>query len=351
MDSFIQDSKFQGSPMVSYGRTSRRIFWIKTIVLSILLITVSITGILAWFWFYSKIPLPKNIIYKQVIINQEKLSSNTPVIWQTAKQENSPLPVLVGYYKQDNKTLPFAIKFNFIFDWVFNQSSIWEIICQKQDYPHKIIYSTPQDEFSSFQKIKRKITIYPKNFFNTDSVKIKLPLEVKLSFFKKGIWKIDNLSSSKTQALKNRLGLNFIPFSQSKLIKNYLITKHQAVSDATLNNYLVWGGNTSNTNKIQIIDSITGSKLQLQNFKYQDYELPDGDIVKQEIVNTPEFTTTSNGFFKKQVNIIKDCPGTIIARLNKDSIKNISSWLQVNLELIDYIQINQDKKELYLCYP
>ena len=349
-ESSIQDSSFAGSPILSYGTTSRKTRYIKITGLLLLIIIGIVSAIIFWFLFLVKIPLPDNMAVSLVIRNTTDIPYNAPLEWRVMYQESQKYPTIVGYTWENQELKPFAVRLTKLSEMTTNRS-IWLSSDKKEssneNYGSLVsVFGWPW-EWSNKNNI---LILRPKLLLA--GIDNSLPKEIK-GEIKDNIWYTD-------YQIDNRINLNtdnvvtdwsLIPQESKPFVEKYLSS--QGVIAPNIYSVLAWDNN-------EIVDFLA---LDKQNFiiplsnkssiEEDVFTMPDGDtatILYKTASSTSEVNLTTStvlGDFNKDSI---DCPGQKLAEFSKESIFNICSWFDNCTMWFTKFYVNNDQNRMIICF-
>gem|GEM_PF-3510445 len=396
----IHNNQLSGSPIISYGDTGIRSS--KTKLLAVLAggFALLVSGLFAWLWLGTSLPLPQDMVLSAIIPAGTKLPMQAPEIWKNSLAYNQPLPTLVGYAKADDGTLvPFAVNFPSLISTNLYATGQWQLV---SDAPLKIdvkispyrVYGWP---WTALKQNYSWLAMYPINIFGTPGLDVSgLPAKIQ-GRLENHVWSTDLTVGDVTAGEQPEKSVtdmtNQVPLltESQAILHNYFAAQGQNIRFPDKAD-LGWNTkNGVNQLKIDIIGSVTTDTLSglaqaAGLYDQSDYLLPDSIMMQSQrpplkvfssstkpIINngmfifptsTPEVVfpyhiDSSFGQSPASANValnatnVQDessCPGRKIAFFNASSLKNICTWLDFCLMQPDVLQINDNGGKVTFCY-
>ncbi|MBU2566551.1 hypothetical protein KKG46_03250 [Patescibacteria group bacterium] len=351
-ESSIQDSNFTGSPLMSYGTASRKIRYIKIVLLALVAILGIVIATSFWFLFLVKIPVPKNMAVAYVVTNGDSFPYDAPLNWRVVRQESNFFPIIVGYsWKKGQVTFePYVIKLASVSEAI-NERNIWHI--SANDDISDSNFGTLVSFFGWPWQWKSKspqLILSPKVLFGENAA---LPNRVSGELVD-DIWYTDwKINDTELENLKNISGdWSLINDERSIFITKYFNSRGII---APLNYDAVAWDEFGN------IDFFTkdsqGNLFSVNNLvdlSNKPYYLPDGDVATAIYLSSTSsmslFTTSSTITRPLLIDSVSTCPGENVANFTKSSLSNICSWFD-NCELwSEQMYLNIYENKLTICF-
>ncbi len=372
-DPFIRDAAFRGSPILSYGTANRGSAWPKFLALAAGIFVLLGLTVFAWFWFFTKIPIPKDAVVFTVLPASASLNAKAPLVWKQSQALNSPLPTVAGLAKvkteqnQQELNIGYAVRLSPA-TAIIGRTKLWELVSnQKLDInafqsPYEV-FGWPWDMFNGEMRLELAIR---RLFSSGDLTWDELP-DVLQGVVIGNRWKttlpVDLQKNVREQTESSDSSSGFIRTDGAApdVLQNFF-RYHGAWADFSNSGELSWKFDPS----LVTIDYIGTNDSDLAIVSVDDrgsyitvpFTLEDGEVV-QRLYMMPNDATSTVGFASSSSlailveqsgvgidsNFVNDltCEGEVLARFDHQSLNNFCSWIDIcYFDFNNIILLNQD---------
>lgn len=366
----IQDNPFQGSPLLSYGRASRRGFWILSILVGLGFLILACFFYSLWFWHSSRIPLPDKTVAYAVLPTSASLPSVFPSNWQQMQSENDPFPTIVGYawHPQAQRLIPFAMRQQWVGGFFHIRDGFWHIT---SDFPLSrgdvLKPSTIFGSFFTFPSFKEpQLSLFPRQLFAPFIEDSSLYPPVLSGSLSKGQWAVlleDGLKLPQIEypslAHSEQEGILIDPMTAYPLERQLLA--FGVPVNFLENSLLSWGSSTA-SEPFYVAGTSTSPQMILDppNSSVELTLLPDGTNAFYLYVSSSTLPASSFDFSMEEVLYATStpvfqsassisCPGEPLTFLKARRLDAFFSWFGIP-SFLSELKIHSDGKRVFFCY-
>lgn len=377
-DSNIHDSGFAGSPIVSYGQASDKNRLPKLLALIAGSFAVVFALFCIWFWFFTSIPIPTNVVALAFVPALVKLPAGAPEVWRSAQVKNSPLPTVLGYVQSDDDVsqeikypIPFAISAFSVAD-LFRQweAGAWRLQMTGVDDGSIAVERQSPWRLMGFPSKSRGVwlKVWPRRLLITTDDQVDIP-EVLEGYYRDGIWKVNSTeygvrstSQEGNLVYMTNVGSDYLAnFTsanglQIRMPSSSLVSWNVDAEGLDLSirpsdpsSKRVMLGLTQNDNLLNINRQL----LSDQTVYDELFRLDDTNLVVSSTADAYRYVLSSGYEFSLLPSDVgaskKLCPGNVLASFDRTSIRNLCSWIGICFDYPQDLIVSQQEKDWNFC--